>query len=168
MIEQAAENGESAADFYDLQMTCNEVSDGQYLPYDLEYEIDGTLHAYHMPTFEAAASDEAVEFTLSRDERNRMVVEFSGNTSGATIDLPLILYIGYSAEMDDGTALEVSRGESGMVRVSLGDNESGTFTVWYEGTALQTAGRAVSALFAAAFAGILVVQRRKRRAAVKA
>lgn len=168
MIEQAAENGESAADFYDLQMTCNEVSDGQYLPYDLEYEIDGTLHAYHMPTFEAAASDEAVEFTLSRDERNRMVVEFSGNTSGATIDLPLILYIGYSAELDDGTALEVSRGESGMVRVSLGDNESGTFTVWYEGTALQTAGRAVSALSAAAFAGILVVQRRKRRAAVKA
>ena len=121
-----------------------------------------------MPTFEAAASDEAVEFTLSRDERNRMVVEFSGNTSGATIDLPLILYIGYSAELDDGTALEVSRGESGMVRVSLGDNESGTFTVWYEGTALQTAGRAVSALSAAAFAGILVVQRRKRRAAVKA
>ena len=168
MIEQAAENGESAADFYDLQMTCNEVSDGQYLPYDLEYEIDGTLHAYHMPTFEAAASDEAVEFTLSRDERNRMVVEFSGNTSGATIDLPLILYIGYSAELDDGTALEVSRGESGMVRVSLGDNESGTFTVWYEGTALQTAGRAVSALSAAAFAGILVVQRRERRAAVKA
>ena len=168
MIEQAAENGESAADFYDLQMTCNEVSDGQYLPYDLEYEIDGTLHAYHMPTFEAAASDEAVEFTLSRDERNRMVVEFSGNTSGATIDLPLILYIGYSAELDDGTALEVSRGESGVVRVSLGDNESGTFTVWYEGTALQTAGRAVSALSAAAFAGILVVQRRKRRAAVKA
>ena len=61
-----------------------------------------------MPTFEAAASDEAVEFTLSRDERNRMVVEFSGNASGATIDLPLILYIGYSAELDDGTALELS------------------------------------------------------------
>lgn len=168
MTEHAAENGYSFEDFNDLQMTCNEISDGQYLPYDLDYEVDGSVHAFYTPTFDAKASDEAVQFSLSRDEHNRIVVEFSGNESGATIDLPLILYIGYSAEMDDGTALEVSRGESGMVRVSLGDAESGTFTVWYEGTALQTVGRVVSALSAVAFAVILVFQSRKRRAAAKA
>lgn len=163
MVERAAEYDLSFEEFNDLQMTCNEVSDGQYLPDDLEYELINALHAYRMPEFEAKASDDAVQFSLSRDERNRMIVEFSGNESGATIDLPLILYVGYSAEMDDGTALEVSRGESGMVRVSLGGAESGTFAVWYEGTALQAVGRVVTALSAAAFAAILVLQRRRAR-----
>lgn len=165
MAEHAAECGYAFEAFNDLQMSCNEVSDGQYLPDDLDYEYDGTVHAYHMPVFAAKTSDDGVAFSLSRDGENRLVVEFSGNDSGATIDLPLILYIGYAAEMDDGTPLAVSRGESGMVRVDLGDHASGTFTVRYAGTALQAVGRAVSLASAIAFAGVLLYGRKRRAAA---
>ena len=98
---------------------------------------------------------------MSRDEKNCLVVRFAGNPGGATIDLPVILYLGYAAETVDGERLPVSRGESGMVRVSLGQHESGEFTLRYAGTTLQTASKIVTLLSILAFAVILLRQRKR-------
>ena len=137
-----------------------EVSDGQYLPDDLYYVKDET-GTYNAPEFEAAASDPGVSFELSRDEKNHLIVRFSGNPGGAAIDLPVILYIGYKAETADGGSLPVSRGDSGMVRVSLGERESGEFMLRYAGTSLQTVSRIVTLLSILAFAAILLRQRKR-------
>ena len=73
----------------------------------------------------------------------------------------MILYIGYEARIGDGGLLPVSRGESGMVRVSLGERESGEFTLRYAGTTLQTVSRIVTLLSIFAFAAVLLRQRKR-------
>ena len=160
MERRAESEGVTPEEFTTAHLNCNEISDGQYLPDDLYYVKDEN-DAYILPEFEAAASDPGVSIELSRDEKNRLVVRFAGNPGGATIDLPVILYIGYAAETVDGERLPVSRGESGMVRVSLGEHESGEFTLRYAGTTLQTASKIVTLLSILAFAVILLWQRKR-------
>ena len=82
-----------------------------------------------------------------------LTVEFSGNSASDTyIDLPLVNYKGYAAYLD-GTVLRTGNGTlisdatvdkktytvtySGAVRVYIGNVESGTVTIRYEGTAVQ-------------------------------
>lgn len=164
MVEYAARYDHTFESFFDFHMNKNEVSDGQYLPDDLEYVMAGNLYAYYPPEFEARTSDDAVEFSLSRDDQNHLVCTFSGNPGGATIDVPVILYIGYTAELSDGTPLEVSRGDSGMVRVSLGDHASGEFILRYEGTTIQKVSGGVTIVTLAAFAALMLLRRRKAKA----
>ena len=160
MERHAESEGLTPAEFIDMSLNCDQISDGQYLPDDLYYVKDESGF-YNEPEFEATASDPGVSFELSRDEANHLIVRFSGNPGGATIDLPVILYIGYEAKTADGGLLSVSRGESGMVRVSLGERESGEFTLRYAGTGLQTASKVVTLLSILAFAAIIVMQRKR-------
>lgn len=99
-----------------------------------------------------------------------LTVEFSGNRKDDTyITVPLINYKGYAAYIN-GERVEVSNGVleakvkiSGVdatysasfgsaVRVYVGDIQSGTLTVRYEGTAIQLTGKLITIL--TLFAGI--------------
>ena len=160
MERHAESEGLTPAEFIDMSLNCDQISDGQYLPDDLYYVKDESGF-YNEPEFEATSSDPGVSFELSRDEANHLIVRFSGNPGGATIDLPVILYIGYEAETADSGLLSVSRGESGMVRVSLGERESGEFTLRYAGTGLQTASKVVTLMSILAFAAIIMMQRKR-------
>ena len=69
-------------------------------------------------------------------------VAFADNDRVDTyIDVPLLMYKGYSARatLADGSAVDlpVAYGENNLVRVYLQGVSSGTVTVWYEGTAVQ-------------------------------
>jgi len=161
MARRAEKYGYTFETFNDFHLNLNEVSDGQYLPYDLEYVMENGLYAYYPPTFDAAASDESVRFALSRDEDNHLLVGFSGNPGGATIDVPVILYVGYEAALTDGTPLGVSCGDSGMVRIHLGDAPSGTAVLRYGGTETQTLSMAVTVMSLTFFA-LLIMGRRGR------
>lgn len=163
MERRAASEGKTPEEYTAEHLNFNEISDGQYLPDDLAYVLDPATITYTQPTFEAKSSDEAVSFELSRDGQNHLVVRFSGNSSSATIDLPVILYIGYEAVTADGRHLTVTRGESGMARVALGDLESGEFTLRYAGTTLQRVSRIVSVLSVLAFAAVLLRRRKLQR-----
>lgn len=160
MEQRAADLGMTPTEFIESNLNYNEVSDGQYLPYDLTY-VKNEWGDYIHPTFDAKASDENISFEMTRNAGNELCVSFSGNPGGAYIDVPIILYIGYEVTDETGAQLPISRGECGMIRVELGDAESGSFTVHYAGTKLQALGRGVTAASALAFAAILL--RRKRR-----
>lgn len=157
LAEAAAERGMTQAELMNAYTSVDFLSGAQYLPAELPYD-------FAAPSVEAKASDENVCFELARDDRNHLRVTFSGNSGGATLDLPLILYLGYEAQTDSGELLSISRGELGMVRVDLGDLESGAFTVRFVGTPLQHIADAVSVLTILAFVGWPILRRARRRA----
>lgn len=144
MDRRAAKYGYTSDDFIDFHLNFDEISDGQYLPDDLEYIYENGFYAYLPIEFTPFASDESVTFELSRDESNVLHVSFAGNEKNSSLTLPLILYAGYEAKTDDGETLPISRGESGMAEVSLGSRASGTFTVRYVGTPIQRAAASIS------------------------
>lgn len=81
--------------------------------------------------------------TLTAERGHRSVsIAFADNDRVDTyIDVPLLMYKGYSARatLADGSAVDlpVAYGENNLVRVYLQGVSSGTVTVWYEGTAVQ-------------------------------
>ena len=101
-----------------------------------------------------------------------MEVTFSGNTSAQTyVDLPLINYKGYAAYLDgtvlktgdgilrgdvkiDGKTFSASYGSA--LRVYLGNTQSGTVTVRYEGTAVQKISKLVTLFTLLAAAGVFI------------
>ena len=96
-----------------------------------------------------SSNHEFTESSLSR-ANGSVTFAFSGNQSDDTyVDLPLIYYQGYSAVLstpDGKTSLPTGRGYNNVVRVSLGDAESGSVTVCYTGTMVQHCSVAVSIL----------------------
>lgn len=154
LSEAAAERGVTEAELMSTYTSVDFLSGAQYLPSELPYD-------YTAPEVEAKSSDENVRFELTRDDHNQLCVSFSGNSDGATLDLPLILYLGYEAKTDSGESLPISRGELGMVRVDLGALESGSFTVRFVGTPLQHTADAISLLSVLAFAVQLLLKRRR-------
>ena len=166
MPVHAEKIGMTPVEYIESNLNFSEISDGQYLPDDLTYEVNQDIKDYVPPTFEPKASDERVTFECTRDEKNVLHVSFSGNPGDATIDLPLILYLGYEAETDDGTKLPVSRGESGMVRVHLGDMESGSFSVPFRGTTILHVSRAVTAVSVLFLAGMLIRRRKATKTSI--
>ncbi|MDD4474555.1 MAG: hypothetical protein PHV95_02035 [Eubacteriales bacterium] len=74
-----------------------------------------------------------------------MKVKFSDNNLTETyIDLPLVMYKGYSAVTDDGKQLEVGYGYNNRVRVTIGDLNEGSITVKYIGTPTQSISDVIS------------------------
>ncbi|MBQ9952106.1 MAG: glycosyltransferase family 39 protein [Clostridia bacterium] len=150
----AAEENLSTREFVGQWLTTDHISGAQYLPIEMDpSDIQEPCSA--------VCSDESVHIELSRNGRNELHAAFSGNDSGAAVDLPLILYLGYAAETDDGERLPVSRGENGLVRVHLGSMESGEFTVRFAGTPLLHAGRWVSAASLLFFSGMMLCRKRR-------
>lgn len=94
-----------------------------------------------------------------------LTVLFEKNGGDDTyIELPLLMYKGYSATVN-GTSADVTWGKDNVVRVDVGGTESGKMVVRYTGTPLRKVCVVVSALSFIAFAAYLVtVKIRKHRA----
>ena len=73
------------------------------------------------------------------------IVSFSDNEKAdAYIDLPLVMYLGYSAVTNDGKQLNVGYGDNNRVRVEIGNLEKGDIIVKYTGTPVQNISDIVS------------------------
>lgn len=94
-------------------------------------------------------------------EYNRLTVSFEGNTKeDAYLELPLVMYKGYAALTEDGTALELW-GNKGYMRADISGIESAVITVEFTRTPVMIISYIISA---ASFAALLVYlfQRRKK------
>ncbi|OGO90707.1 MAG: hypothetical protein A2Y17_03185 [Clostridiales bacterium GWF2_38_85] len=139
------------------------------------YPYNNNVGAYeYFPT--GTNSSEVYSFTeIIRTNNNDIVasynrshgkieVEFSGNDYFDTyIELPLIMYKGYSAITPEGENLEVIFGDNNRVRIMLGDLQQGTFIVEYTGTVLQKASDIISVIgFIIFFIFIIIILMRNR------
>ena len=129
----------------------NTIGAGEYIPTYFN-EISGKWTSAAEIKGRALSRGEVVTSNLIDDENitlNRtysaVYADFIGGKAGAYLDLPLLMYKGYAAEIN-GERVPVSYGENSLVRVSLGSRESGSVKVWYDGTALQKAAKIVSAI----------------------
>ena len=98
-------------------------------------------------------------------EGDVLTVRFEGSSKeNAYIDVPLVMYKGYSAVLDDGTELECTYGVYNRVRVYIGSRTDGVITFEYTGTTVQHVSRAVSisgAVLLCAYICFSVYRRRK-------
>ncbi|HAN20139.1 MAG: hypothetical protein A2Y15_01135 [Clostridiales bacterium GWF2_36_10] len=113
------------------------------------------------------------EYNINRDG-DLLVVEFNditkynGNKNDETyIDLPLIMYKGYKATLESDkviTELTLTYGENNVVRIYIGDIDSGTIKVWYEGTIIQKVSFIVTLLsFGSVITYFILVYNKRKR-----
>lgn len=149
-----------------MQPDLNEIGSAEYLPLPdgtVAVDKEGNLLSgpYIIQAVVSAVFENSNKVTSNRISSDnltvkryfdKMTVTFSGNTSAdAYLDLPLIAYKGYKATIN-GQKLEVTKSEvhskitldreydvtyTGMLRIIVGDTESGTVTVYYRRTKVQ-------------------------------
>ncbi|MEG2117690.1 MAG: hypothetical protein RRY76_00645 [Clostridia bacterium] len=75
---------------------------------------------------------------------DELEISFENNTSGeAYLELPLVMYKGYTAVLEDGTQLELSC-VKGYMRADISNIKSGTFVAKYTGTTVQLVSKIIS------------------------
>ncbi len=120
----------------------NKIGAAEYLPSSDEFEHNkeygdkykNTLILHSGKVF----SDGSPTVSIER-EVGVLTVKYSGmNKDDAYLDMPVLMYKGYSATLDDGTELECTYGTYNRIRVNVGDHREGTVTVRYTGTTIQT------------------------------
>jgi len=131
-----------------LQLSENNIGAGEYLPTTDEFERDSKYNDnYQAALIENAdkvfSDGELVTKLLRKD--GKVIVTFSNNQKEDTyLDVPLVMYKGYSAVMEDGTELECDYGMLNRIRVELPDVESGVVTFEYTGTKVQKMSRVIN------------------------
>lgn len=111
-----------------------------------------------------------LDCTVTRPQKNILQLFFSGNDADNEVELPLLPYWGYRAQLTapDGTerALSVGTGPNKFLSVAIpADSPAGTVTVRYEATPIQRASQACSLLSAAAWLAFALCARSRRKKA---
>ncbi len=140
----------------------NTIGAGEYIPVyrnsaSGEWEAASAIKGRALSRGDVVTSDSlnASDINYSRSF-DTLTVDFQNNSGEDTyLDFPLLMYKGYRAEIN-GKKAEIGYGVNSLVRVRLGGTESGTITVRYEGTAIQTVSKIISAVSFAALACYLV------------
>ena len=106
------------------------------------------------------SSDDIVADFVRKD--GKLIVNFKNNTANdATIEVPILMYKGYTATLDDGTNLECDYGQYNRIKVSINDINEGTFVVEYTGTVIQHVSRVISIVAVLGLAAYLVIDKIK-------
>ncbi len=111
-----------------------------------------------------------IDVTLSRPKANILQLSFAGNDSDNDVELPLLPYYGYCAELfldKEGTScqgrLKTGTGPNKLLSVRIPKKTSeGMIRVTYKGTFLQRLSQAVSLVSMAGWIVCLVLYRRKK------
>ncbi len=132
-------------------------ADSLYLPIEVsktDYETRGEV---------VLCNHQDVAYTFVR-EGSELVLTVGENPHADTVlELPLYLYLGYSAQDAQGNAYEVTKSEDGLVEVQLGSAANVSITVSYTGTAVQHVSDAITALTLLCLVGWWVVKRRRQK-----
>ena len=145
--------------------------------------VTGLKSLFSQKTKTAASNTLESSYIKIKRVYGGMEVTFSGNTSAQTyVDLPLINYKGYAAYLD-GTVLKtgdgILRGDvkidgktysasyGSALRVYLGNTQSGTVTVRYEGTPVQKISKLVTLFTLLAAAGAFIRKKVRSKSQVR-
>ncbi|MBR4278793.1 MAG: hypothetical protein IKT34_01330, partial [Clostridia bacterium] len=126
----------------------NKIGAAEYLPSTDEFERTSNFGAVYKQALinssEKLYSDGSPKASLTRED-GKLIVKFSGmKKDNAYIDVPLLMYKGYTAHLSDGTELECYKGKYNRIRVNVGDVREGEITFEYTGTAVQKISGVVS------------------------
>ncbi|HPE95063.1 MAG TPA: HAD-IIB family hydrolase [Bacillota bacterium] len=159
------ENGDPEYDYNE------NIGAAEYLPTSDAFTRNNTYSSKYASAIRGSAdkvySDGSLRAAFTR-ENGILTVRFSGSQKeSAYIDVPLVMYKGYTAFLDDGTELECTYGVYNRIRVYIDTHTEGTITFEYTGTTVQHISRAVSFI---TFNGLLLylilraLTKKKRRA----
>ncbi len=136
---------------YGYKLEPNRISDGKYIHVNADKEfIDKNKNT-------VLSSDPA--FVNLAHKRNRLTfsVDFQVREETVELEIPLLYYKGYQAELTDAdgnkSSLDVYPGPHGFTTVTITDVPSGNIFVAYEGTALQKAADWITLLTVLFFIG---------------
>ena len=121
---------------------------------------------------DVATSAHPVDIKLSRPQKDVLQVDFSGNSADNDVELPIVPYYGYAAQLrlPDGARerLDVGLGPNKLLSVRIPcTRQSGVISVRYEATTLQRLSQAVSLASGIAFLSLFVAAMRRRRRSVE-
>ncbi len=119
------------------------VGKGEWVPQGISEEIFNGQGA------RTVRAESGIPLAFGTSGYNAYFFEINEET-GREYAAPLLYYKGYEAQILDWegnvTELEVSRGEDGLVHISLPSEMNGSVEVWYKGTLIQTISNIISAL----------------------
>lgn len=143
------------------------IGAAEYLPTTDEFERNSNYNSKYrnalIKNAEKIYSDGKLHASMTRED-GKLIVHFSKNQKdGAYLDVPLVMYKGYTATLDDGTKLECGYGFYNRVRVILDGREEGTVTFEYTGTTVQNVSRAINVVGFFAMAVYIVISKRKEK-----
>lgn len=111
-----------------------------------------------------AAEDKPCTILSYSKQGTNLSVTLSVPEGGAYIELPLLYYPGYKAEVE-GVEVEVSRGENNLIRIyGMQETHTPHIRIWFEAPALWLVAQGLSVLGAALLALSLGYRRIRRRA----
>lgn len=151
-----------------LKLSENNIGAGEYLPTSDEFERNSKYNDnYQAALIEHAGkiySDGDLEASFVRED-GKLIVTFSNNTeAGTCLDVPLIMYKGYTAYYEDGTELQCDYGMYNRIRVELDGRAEGVITFEYTGTTVQKISRLVNVAGVAALIGFIVFDKCRKKA----
>ncbi|MDD4125118.1 MAG: YfhO family protein, partial [Eubacteriales bacterium] len=145
----------------------NTIGAGEYIPVFRNETSGEWVSAAAIKSRVLNRGDKVTSNTLKESDidYNRnfdiLTVNFENNGGEDTyLEFPLLMYKGYYAEIN-GKKAEIEYGTNSIVRVYLGDNESGEVIVRYKGTTVQTVSKILTALSLAAIAAYLIFRKKK-------
>ena len=143
------------------------IGAAEYLPTTDDFERNSNYNSKYRSALiknaEKIYSDGKLHASMIRED-GKLIVHFSKNQKdGAYLDVPLVMYKGYTATLDDGTKLECGYGFYNRVRVILDGREEGTVTFEYTGTTIQHVSRAINVVGFFAMAVYIVISKRKEK-----
>ncbi len=142
----------------------NKIGAAEYLPSCEDFKSLKNYDAVYKEALISSAnklySDGKPKASFTRED-GKLIVEFSGMVKdNAYIDVPLLMYKGYSAHLEDGTELECNYGKYNRIRVNVGNVREGKITFEYTGTATQKISGVVSVVSLIAMIAYLAVMPR--------
>ena len=143
------------------------IGAAEYLPTTDDFERNSNYNSKYRSALiknaEKIYSDGKLHASMIRED-GKLIVHFSKNQKdGAYLDVPLVMYKGYTATLDDGTELECGYGFYNRVRVILDGREEGTVTFEYTGTTIQHVSRAINVVGVFLMVAYIVISKRKEK-----
>lgn len=130
----------------------NNIGMGEYLP-------SGTDKDEILNSPQTVSVNNSDMITSLSRSHGKVEVEFSNNNAADSyIDLPLIMYKGYSAVTPNGEQLPLTYGENNRIRVIIDDMQQGSFIVQYTGTTTQHISDIISIVSIIIFAGFIIIK----------
>lgn len=143
------------------------IGAAEYLPttdsFDRNSSYNSKYRSALIKNADKLFSDGGLSAEMKR-EGGKLIVDFYNNKKdGAYLDVPLVMYKGYTATLDDGTKLECDYGFYNRVRVILDGRSDGTVTFEYTGTPIQHISRVVNILGVFGMVAYIVISKKRQR-----
>lgn len=127
-----------------------EISFGEYMPSQADKK-------YILARGDVITTNNPLVHSYSRNGL-KLNIKFSDNTGNNNLELPLLYYKGYVANLN-GQKIDIYETNNGLVGLDI-SQESGTIIVNYAGTSIQCISKIISFITLLTFISILIIKKR--------